>query len=210
MVHIHRTNERIVRLLEAMAQLDRRQEVLAAARNLFARYGYRKTTLDDVAAAVGMRKSSLYHYYENKDELFRAAARQMYQEQCESFDSILSRKGSVRARLSALLNLIHDRIEEFRPILRKLRGELDEFHGLIRADSEEFFERQVNLVTRILEEGVERGELRPLPARMLALSLLLLFRVSFENCLQFSGCAEVCDNQDAVLSVFLDPYTVGR
>jgi AcrR family transcriptional regulator len=49
---------------------EKRKELLAKAVNCFTRYGYHKTTLDDVASETGINKASLYHYFKNKDELF--------------------------------------------------------------------------------------------------------------------------------------------
>jgi AcrR family transcriptional regulator len=49
---------------------EKRKELLAKAVTCFTRYGYSKTTLDDVARETGINKASLYHYFKNKDELF--------------------------------------------------------------------------------------------------------------------------------------------
>lgn len=49
---------------------DRRLLILNAAAACFARYGYAKTTLDDIGRAAGLNKASLYYYFPNKDELF--------------------------------------------------------------------------------------------------------------------------------------------
>ncbi|RSK37550.1 TetR/AcrR family transcriptional regulator [Hymenobacter metallilatus] len=51
---------------------DRRAVILDAAAGCFARYGYAKTTLDDIGRAVQLNKASLYYYFPNKDELFMA------------------------------------------------------------------------------------------------------------------------------------------
>ena len=48
----------------------RRDEILDAATGLFARLGYKKTTLDEVAGEVGIVKSALYRYFDNKEQLF--------------------------------------------------------------------------------------------------------------------------------------------
>src|SRR5689334_6091724 len=47
-----------------------REEVIAAARDLFQRYGLIKTTMEDISKAAGKGKSTLYYYYANKDEIF--------------------------------------------------------------------------------------------------------------------------------------------
>ena len=53
-----------------MKSADKREGILQAASETFARFGYEKTTLDDIGRAVGLNKASLYYYYKNKEELF--------------------------------------------------------------------------------------------------------------------------------------------
>lgn len=48
----------------------KRQEILEKSLACFAKYGYSKTTLDDVGRALNMNKTTLYHYFKNKEELF--------------------------------------------------------------------------------------------------------------------------------------------
>ena len=52
---------------------ERRDRVLAAALATFARYGYRKTSMDDVARAAGISRPGLYFLFDSKPDLFRAA-----------------------------------------------------------------------------------------------------------------------------------------
>jgi AcrR family transcriptional regulator len=53
--------------------IDRRTHVLDAALLVFARYGYRKASMDDVAKAADISRPGLYFYFSSKPELFRAA-----------------------------------------------------------------------------------------------------------------------------------------
>ena len=48
----------------------KKQEILKAASECFARFGYEKTTLDDIGKMVGLNKASLYYYYKNKEDIF--------------------------------------------------------------------------------------------------------------------------------------------
>ena len=54
----------------------RPQELLAAALDLFVERGYAATRLDEVAARAGVSKGTLYLYFENKEELFKAVVRE--------------------------------------------------------------------------------------------------------------------------------------
>jgi AcrR family transcriptional regulator len=51
------------------ASRDRGEEVYAAALRLFREKGYHATSMQDIAAAVGLYKGSLYHYIDGKEEL---------------------------------------------------------------------------------------------------------------------------------------------
>ena len=53
-----------------LPRAEREQQVLAAARHLFAERGYGQVTMDDVAAAVGVTKPLLYTYFGNKERLY--------------------------------------------------------------------------------------------------------------------------------------------
>jgi len=48
-----------------------RENILAIAQEIFSKFGYRKTTLDDIANAVRKGKSSLYYYFNSKEDLFQ-------------------------------------------------------------------------------------------------------------------------------------------
>src|SRR5665648_1234964 len=48
-----------------------RENILKIAQEIFSKYGYKKTTLDDIANAVRKGKSSLYYYFSSKEDLFQ-------------------------------------------------------------------------------------------------------------------------------------------
>jgi TetR/AcrR family transcriptional regulator, biofilm operon repressor len=47
-----------------------KEKIQQAAFKCVARYGFEKTTMDDIAGEVGLNKASLYYYYKNKEEIF--------------------------------------------------------------------------------------------------------------------------------------------
>src|SRR5580698_9923427 len=60
----------------ALPETETRQEVvLEAAVGVFARYGYRKASMDEVARAAGVSRQGLYLQFSDKEELFRKAVR---------------------------------------------------------------------------------------------------------------------------------------
>jgi AcrR family transcriptional regulator len=53
--------------------LDRKTAVLHAAIRVFGRYGYKKTSVDDIAEAAGISKQGLYLHFSSKEEIFVAS-----------------------------------------------------------------------------------------------------------------------------------------
>lgn len=51
---------------------DIKDRIIEGAAHCFVRYGYSKTTLDDIGKSVGLKKNSLYHYFKNKEDIFFA------------------------------------------------------------------------------------------------------------------------------------------
>jgi len=49
-----------------------RKKVIITAGQIFSRYGFRKTTMDEIARELKMGKSSIYYYFESKEEIFEA------------------------------------------------------------------------------------------------------------------------------------------
>ena len=49
---------------------DKKEQILAAANECFTKFGYKKTTLDDIGKKVGLNKASLYYYFKSKEEIF--------------------------------------------------------------------------------------------------------------------------------------------
>jgi AcrR family transcriptional regulator len=82
---------------------DARQlAVLDAAVSVFARYGFRKASMDEVARAAGVSRQGLYLQFANKEELFRKAVEHSLNNQLNAAVAALSRRqDSLELRLIA-------------------------------------------------------------------------------------------------------------
>src|SRR5258707_15492506 len=61
------------------------RDIIDTARALFKKTGFKKTTMGDIAGRLGKAKSSLYYYYQSKEEIFEAV---LYVEMDELLDQI--------------------------------------------------------------------------------------------------------------------------
>jgi len=49
-----------------------RKKIVTSAGQIFSRYGFKKTTMDEIAKALIMGKSSIYYYFDSKEEIFES------------------------------------------------------------------------------------------------------------------------------------------
>jgi AcrR family transcriptional regulator len=110
----------------------REERILDAAATLLARWGYRKTTVDDVAREASVGKGTIYLYWKDKNDLFRAAIwreQQRYSEEAQRRISDdpeggLLHRITIHGMLAALSN----------PLMTAIfRGNSDIFNGFLGA-----------------------------------------------------------------------------
>jgi TetR/AcrR family transcriptional regulator, regulator of autoinduction and epiphytic fitness len=76
-------------------QVDARHAaVLDAAVATFARYGFRKTSMEEVARAAGVSRQGLYLVFSNKEELFRRAVTHSLSSQLSAAVAVLAQRGT--------------------------------------------------------------------------------------------------------------------
>jgi AcrR family transcriptional regulator len=81
--------------------MDPRQKaILHAAWQAFAAYGFRKTSMDDIARGAGMSRPALYLHYRNKEDIFRSLAEYYYADAAASVRAALDTDGAVPERLA--------------------------------------------------------------------------------------------------------------
>jgi AcrR family transcriptional regulator len=69
---------------------ERRRRVLDAALVTFARFGFRKTSMDEIARVADISRQGLYFYFRNKDDLFRETVQKWFDDGLEAVESKLS------------------------------------------------------------------------------------------------------------------------
>ncbi len=65
---------------------DKEKRILESAHNFFFRYGYKKTSLDEVAEDAGIGKGTIYNYFKNKEDLFIRHAESVQDEMFKELD----------------------------------------------------------------------------------------------------------------------------
>lgn len=86
---------------------EREDLILRAAADLFVERGYHDTSIEDIAARVGIAKGTVYLHFASKEDLALALVDQGMRRFANSLDAILASDGSPRARLELILERTH-------------------------------------------------------------------------------------------------------
>jgi AcrR family transcriptional regulator len=160
------TNSRRARAAKPSARrrerrLHRHEEILAAAFEVFAAHGYEATRIDDVARHAGIAKGTIYLYFRDKEQLFRAVVRSLVQKR---FDSIAGDfQGTAEQLLRELVSRFYTQVvrnEKVRSIVRLLIAEGSRFPQLVEIYHREIIAPGMKAVRQALVQGVATGEFR--------------------------------------------------
>ncbi|MCG6913398.1 TetR/AcrR family transcriptional regulator [bacterium BMS3Abin03] len=134
------------------------KEIIEAARNRFAHYGFSKVTMEEVALDVGMGKASLYYYFPNKEDLFKSV---IQKEQDLFVEEI---KNLIRQNLTATKKLedyVSKRLEYFQQLINLATLNVHSFvdiKSMFKELFKSFEDQELLLLQKIFDEGKSKGE----------------------------------------------------
>ncbi|GAB1366144.1 TetR/AcrR family transcriptional regulator [Candidatus Cloacimonadaceae bacterium] len=137
---------------------EKRQIILETASKLFSRYGFNKTSLDEIAAKAQIAKGTVYYYYANKEELFMAAVEKKAEDYFLALQEQLDEIESFEAKLHAFLHIPIRFVYENMPILIECMRNLpynyqDRLNGFRLGNRS----RMMEMLKGILKLGEEQG-----------------------------------------------------
>ena len=134
-----------------------RAHIVGVARRIFTRNGFKKTTMEEIASASKKGKSSIYYYFESKEEIFQAVVEYEAGVLKERLRRVIRKSDTPSDRLKAyiLFRLHYERtLENFYAALNE---ESLSHLGFILDIRRNFEIEEQLLVSAILEEGMEQG-----------------------------------------------------
>jgi AcrR family transcriptional regulator len=138
-----------------------RDAILDAAEGLLGRFGYRKTTVEEIAREAGIGKGTIYLHFDSKKEVALATIDRLVDRVLERLEEVAS---SGRPAVDRLREILVARVVVRLQGVRHYAGRIDELLQAIRKELLErrsrHFEQEARVLRAVLEDGVARGELR--------------------------------------------------
>jgi len=150
------------------------EAVLRAAVRLFNERGYDFTSMFDIAEALGITKSSVYHHISGKEQLLRMAVDRALDGLFEAADEVKALDASAVDRLEQLIRrsvlVLAERLE-FVTLLLRVRGNTEVEQRALRR-RREFDARVTELVRQAQAEGDLRADVDPATAARLLFGMV--------------------------------------
>jgi len=153
----------------------KREAILAAAFTQFSRYGFRRTSMEDIAKETGISRASIYSHFENKEEVFRSLSASLHEQalgqaeiQLKGTESSAKKPIHVSARITFALLA---KIEPFHTVLTQsehgseLADENNHRCGDLVRESQKRFQ---TMLTRVLNAAARNGEIDLKSAKLTA------------------------------------------
>ena len=139
--------------------MDKKNQILKTAQHLFAQFGLKKVTTDDIAHAGHISKATIYKYFGNKTEIFDAVIRMEAEELLFSIREAVASEPKVIDKFRAYLLTRIAKLEELINFHRVTERTWSDFWPHLAEIGRWFIEEEEKIVTDIMVLGNTTGEL---------------------------------------------------
>jgi AcrR family transcriptional regulator len=164
-----------VSVVLAEEQSGKEDRILDSAQKLFARYGLRKTSVEDIAKHAGLGKGTIYLYFKSKEEIFEAVCRSIGRMHIQQLEEEV---GKVETPTAKLRQFIVTRLHFLGQVIRSNELSLEVFDEAVNTPAairmrQEFGQQQITFIRNILEAGIAAGELQSHNCEYAAMAIYL-------------------------------------
>jgi AcrR family transcriptional regulator len=142
---------------------ERRPQIIEAAVRVFIRKGYRKTTMPEIAHEAELSVGGVYWYFKGKEEIVLAILGQCFQSDLETLNNLLKSDAPATDRVKSFFA---DYVKSFNayawlnPIGIEFYGEAAH-DPKVRGFIQEYLLHYRQALVALLEQGIRRGEFKP-------------------------------------------------
>lgn len=138
------------------------REILSTAKSLFAHHGLKKTTMEDIANALGKGKSTLYYYFPGKTEIFEAVVKEELKNLLRITNQAIGLAETAKEKLKAYSRTRMRVMAKFHNLSSVVYEDIFKHIGVVLKLKQKHDEIQINLIKEILKGGVLSGEFKSL------------------------------------------------
>jgi AcrR family transcriptional regulator len=155
---------------------DMRDTIIGIASDVFAKFGFKKTTVDDIAQALRKGKSSIYYYFKSKDEIFEAVVDREADVLRKKVKDIQKSSLNAMQKLREVVKLRMEIVREMVNYYSLLKN--NDLSNLTFAEKlrNKFNDEEVVIVRGFLQEGIDTGLFKVKDTELSAIAIITAMR----------------------------------
>lgn len=155
---------------------DIKSLILDKAKERMERFGFKKTTMDEISKDCKISKKTIYEHFTDKEDMFSC----LLSREChKTIEILFSQMGDITDPLEKLILLIRKAISYFNQdhfITRILKDD-DLFLAFVNRKYHEMIDEEIiSIIAKIIREGIQQGKFRDVDERMVAYAGFKLFQ----------------------------------
>jgi AcrR family transcriptional regulator len=155
--------------------VDRKKLILEAATKSFSLFGYKATTMDQVAKIANVGKGTIYTFYKNKEELFKEIVQRMIEEMKYEAEQSLDDQLSFFENLHRAVYRILEFRQEHQLSLKLLQEEREIGTPAVQEMVNEMEEAIVFYIKEKLKIAIDKGYIQPCDPEITAFLMLKMY-----------------------------------
>ncbi len=156
---------------------ERKEQIAEAATKIFSEQGFDKARMDDIAAEAKLSKGTLYLYFKSKDAIITHLLDKLFARELSDLQSL---KEDQRPASEKLLFFTDQMIAKMKtwtkliPIMYEFLGRLFR-QNVVQQAFKTYFRSYLNLLTPIIQQGIDTGEFKAENAKDVAITIGAIF-----------------------------------
>jgi AcrR family transcriptional regulator len=153
--------------------VERKNQILDAAASVFARSGFSKARMDDIAAESELSKGTLYWYFNSKDEIILAMMDRLFEREFADLEALQHADGTTKERMAEFTDILIQDISQLLaliPIVYEYLS-LSFRDNTIRQTLRDYLRSYLELLIPIIQQGIDQGEFRKVDASEVSIAI---------------------------------------
>jgi len=156
---------------------ERKTQILTAATKVFTKHGFSEARMDDIVAESGLSKGTLYWYFDSKDAIIISILDQVFNWETAHIRDLLEKEDSAQKKMELFFESSIKDLERMKPLMPIFFDfwSLSVRKKNINRAIKHYYQRFLNLIEPIIQQGIDQGEFRPVDASAAAVAIGALF-----------------------------------
>jgi len=158
-----------------LAVIDRKKLILEAAAKSFSLYGYKATTMDQVAKLANVGKGTIYTFFKTKEELFDDIINSLITDIRFEVEGVLDDSASILANVNNVLARIHVFRESHQLTIKLIQEERDMGTQTVVEAMQRVEQSIIQYMKAIIQKAIDKGEIKACDPEVTAFVMLKMY-----------------------------------